>query len=52
MRVMTLGSLPALRRQHYGVGSLEQRPLGTFFVLAGVAGVLIAGWLVYDRVLT
>lgn len=48
MRVLTLGAL-ATRRRYYGVGQLEQRPVGTFLVLAGVATALMLTWIVVDR---
>lgn len=55
MRVMTLGQAPlALRQHHFGVGALEQRsimqgPAGVFIVLATLTGLIVGGYVFYER---
>ena len=47
---MTLGRAPLARRQpHYGVGALEERPVGTFLIWATVATGLMISYIVFDR---
>lgn len=48
MRVMTLGQL-ARRQRHYGVGQLEQRPVGLFLTFAALATTVMVVWIVFDR---
>jgi hypothetical protein len=47
---MTLGRAPLARRQsYYGVGQLEQRPVGKFLMYATVGAVLIVSYMFYNR---